>query len=1084
MSRSPHTAQAKVAGRLSPLALAYAGLFVFSGAAGLTYEVVWSRMLVQVFGVTAFAVSTVLVSFMGGMALGAALLGKWADRARRPLRMFAVLEAGIGLYALVLPFVLGAINQLYQVLFTALPDSFLLRSAIRFVLCIAVLMVPTVLMGGTLPALGQGLLRRRAAIGLGVGLLYFVNTLGAAAGCLLAGFALLPHLGLTRTTLLAAGINGLVAAVAWVLDRRPEQVPAALTERGEEPEPSVPDGPLTVPADWPLIVAFGSGMTALAFEVVWFRVLVLVFGSTVYSFSAMLSVFLLGLALGSILLGPLADRVRQPVRLLVLTQSGVALFAILGSLMVNSMPILFLQLIRAIGLDFGGMNRTKLLLSLITLLPAAIAFGGTFPIAVRLTRQRENRTGSRIGRVYAWNTVGAIVGSFGAGFLLLPTLGAERTLQLVVAVSLVLAIGSLLAEPGPVRLRWGAPAGVALVLLAAGLAFAPRWDRRLLGAGAYFEPRRYFGAGGEVLLRRVVEDYTLMTYTEGYNDTIISFQSPKGKFITVNGSATASDHFEDMFSQRMLGHLPMALHPGPVRSACIVGLGAGVTAGAIGLYEVEQLTAVELEQGVFEASRFFAQENHHVLDNPVVRVRIDDGRNFLKLTGERYDVISSAPNFPSLTGSGALYSREYFELCRQRLAPGGVMCQFAPVWRLRPSEVHTIMASFHDVFPHVRGFSGGISVVLLGREEPFPPVDFAELERRVNRPAVAASLREIGVRGPVELMSFYQFDEGELTQLAGAAPRNTDDRPRIEFSAPKGLFAGTVGPNLLQIRDVRPDRASRAERLGLKGEIYTSYLALAAASDDTIEAQIAMSLGRIADGIEIAIPIADSGHAYAGYLVAERAERDGLALQRAGKLEAARERFVLALRYDADRLDSMVGLGYVDIFLERLDEADAVLSEAAERFPRSAAALYRLGLVRELQEDLEAAESLYRRATELQPILPKPHVLLGRLLLATGRPEEGLAELNLGIERGDHSEGAQVGRVEALLRLDDERALAVARETARLLPASARAFELLAAAAEASGRPEEASSARERARELARLEDRPDASSSDGPRDR
>ncbi len=190
-----------------------------------------------------------------------------------------------------------------------------------------------------------------------------------------------------------------------------------------------------------------------------------------------------------------------------------------------------------------------------------------------------------------------------------------------------------------------------------------------------------------MILERVAADYRLMTFTEGFNDTIISFRSPKGKFITVNGSTTASDHFEDMFEQRMLGHLPMLMHPGPVRKACVVGLGAGVTAGAIALHEHRQADGIELEKGVFEASRFFSDVNHRLLENPKLEVKLDDGRNFLKLTRERFDVISAHPNFPSLSGSGALFSRDYFELYRSRLAPGGVMCQFVPVWRHLPEDV-------------------------------------------------------------------------------------------------------------------------------------------------------------------------------------------------------------------------------------------------------------------------------------------------------------------------------------------------------------------------------------------------------------
>jgi len=1055
-------------GGLPPLGFAFAGLFVVSGACGLTYEVVWTRMLAEVFGVTAFAVSTVLVSFMGGLALGAALLGKLADEARRPLRLFALLEAGVGAYALALPLLLRLVDGIYTKLFPILPDLFLLRSIVRFAFSLALLLVPTVAMGGTLPALGQGLLRSGERIGFGVGILYFVNTIGAAAGCYLAGFHLLPRLGLFRTTLLAAAFNGIVATAAWLLDGLGRRAAAAV----EEPAPARdgPVRPLVEPASWPLVVAFGSGLAALAFEVVWFRVLVLVFGSTVYSFSAMLSVFLLGIALGSMIVGLWADVWSRPVRLLVLAQAGVALFALAGSLAVNGMPAFFLGILRDVGFDFGGMNQAKFMLSFLALFPPALAFGATFPIAVRLEAGGRGGTGSRIGRVYAWNTVGAILGSFGAGFVLLPSIGAEWTLKLVIGVCLVLAFGSILAEPGPLELRFAMPAGLGLVLLASILALAPRWDRKLLGAGAYFEPQQYFDDRRRIVLDRVVADYDLMTYTEGYNETIISFRSAKGKFITVNGSTTASDHFEDMFSQRMLGHLPMALHPGSPRTACVVGLGAGVTAGAIGLYGgLEKLTVLEIERGVFEASRFFEDKNHRVLAHPALDLRIDDGKNFLKLTRERFDVISSAPNFPSLTGSGALYSRDFFQLCRDRLAPGGLVCQFAPIWRLLPEDLKTIVGSFCDVFPHVRLFSTGLSLVLLGRMEPFPPSNLGEIERRVARPEVSASLAEVGVRSGLELLSFYQMDEEEIRRFASGARRNTDDMPVVEFFAPRGVFSDTVGANLAEILRVRPPREERARRLGLDGEEARSFLALAAAHDGTTEARVLLSQGRTREAMELLIPAAESGQRYARYLIAERAEKAALELQRRSRLEEAREQFLLALRYEPDRLDSLVNLGYVDVFLGKLDEAERALRAAVERYPRAAGALERLGILREVQGKKDEAESLYRRAVELEPALPGPHAMLGRMLLLRGALEQGLAEIEEAIRLGEETEAVDLARIEALLALGRAKeALRRAREAARSYPSSPEAVALLAKAAEAAGREAEAAEARRRHEELSR----------------
>jgi spermidine synthase len=269
--------------------------------------------------------------------------------------------------------------------------------------------------------------------------------------------------------------------------------------------------------------------------------------------------------------------------------------------------------------------------------------------------------------------------------------------------------------------------GCGIVALVVVLVVAPAWDRTLLGAGVYIEPRTFIDGAGNVSVSGVVADYHLTTYTEGYNETIMSFETPKGIFIAVNGSPAASDQYEDMLAHRMLGHLPMLFHPGPVKTACVVGLGAGVTAGAMALYDVERVTAIELEKGVLVASRFFGDYNDRVLDNPRLDLRIDDGRNFFRLSREKFDVIGSHANFPSQAGSGALFSREFLEQCKAHLAPGGVMCHWAPLWRTRPEDWKTAVGTFVDVFPYVRVFNAGLTTVLLGRMEPFPPVDVAEL---------------------------------------------------------------------------------------------------------------------------------------------------------------------------------------------------------------------------------------------------------------------------------------------------------------------------------------------------------------------
>jgi tetratricopeptide (TPR) repeat protein len=302
---------------------------------------------------------------------------------------------------------------------------------------------------------------------------------------------------------------------------------------------------------------------------------------------------------------------------------------------------------------------------------------------------------------------------------------------------------------------------------------------------------------------------------------------------------------------------------------------------------------------------------------------------------------------------------------------------------------------------------------MLGRLEPFPPVDVAELTRRVQAPAVAASLKEIGVRGPIELLSYYQFDEGEARRFAEGAPRNTDDRPRTEFFAPRSLFSSTVGANLDRLRALRPGLEERARRLGLTGDDRSSYLALAAADDAVGEGESAMLAGKLQDGLTVLAPVADSGQKYAGYLLAEYYEKVGLKLQGEGKSAEARESFEAARRYEPDRLESLVGVGYLDLFDGRLQEAETLLTRAVELYPRSAGAIYRLGALRQMQGRTEEAERLYRDAIARSPKLGPPRGLLGSLLLARGDAKAALAQFDTAIALGDTTEGVVAGRAQA-----------------------------------------------------------------------
>ena len=412
--------------------------FLASGTSGLVYQVVWMRELTLVFGATTLAVSTVLAVFMGGLAFGSLTGGRWADRAKRPLRLYAWLELAIGLYGLAIPFLFSLLPTIYQPLWRTAGLSFFTLSLVRFVLAGLVLAIPTVLMGATLPVLSRVVARRAEAVGRDVGMLYTVNTVGAVIGASLAGLFLIPSIGMAGTTAVAAILNLVAGAVAYAMDRRQTLEPEVASDGAvEAPRSQV----LTRPASIALFAAFGvSGIAALVYEVAWTRALSLVLGSSVYAFTIMLTTFLVGLALGAGLGAWLADRVRRPLLVLSIVEGAVGISAFAGLFLIRELPYVFLVLHRQFEASPAALLLgTRLLVAALVMLVPTTLLGAVFPLAVRAAAGRVNAIGRTVGALYSVNTLGAIAGAFASGFLLIPWLGVEGSLVAAIVLNFVAA---------------------------------------------------------------------------------------------------------------------------------------------------------------------------------------------------------------------------------------------------------------------------------------------------------------------------------------------------------------------------------------------------------------------------------------------------------------------------------------------------------------------------------------------------------------------------------------------------------------------------------------------------------------------
>lgn len=748
---------------LRPL-LPLVALLVASGCSALIYEVVWLQWLQLVIGSSAVSLAVLLGTFMGGMCLGSLALPRWVSPRFHPLRIYALIELGIGLCALAFLLGIPYLDRLYAAIARPGASGILLRGAV----CGLCLLPPTVLMGASLPAIARWVETTPRGVSW-LGIFYGGNIAGAVLGCLVAGFYLLRVHDTAVATFAAAALNGAVAAAAMALAALAPYQPC-----GARP------GEIEAPARgvWVVYAIIAcSGACALGAEVVWTRLLSLLLGPTVYTFSIILAVFLAGLGLGSGAGACLVRRMARP-------------HIVLGACqMLLTAAIAWTALVLARWLPYWRINPSpsdpwsKFLLdvahSTLALLPAACLWGASFPLALAAAARRGRDAGRLTGRVYAANTAGAIAGAVAFALLLIPALGTQQSQRCLVA----LAAGAGLLALAPRRLHPRAALAPASLAVAAVLAWrVPAIPWPVVAYGRQLPTRDLLGQ--------------LVFMGEGMNASFAVTNLFGTLRFHVSGKVEASSDQQDMRLQRMLGHIPALLHPRP-RSVLVVGCGAGVTAGSFLLHpEVERIVVCEIEPGIPPAAaRFFGRENHHVLSDRRTVVVTDDARHFVRTTPEKFDIITSDPIHPWVKGSAALYTREYFELCKRRLNPGGFVTQWVPLYESTLEVVKSELATFFEVFPNgtvwgnETAFEEGYDVVLLGQTEALS-IDVDRLLQRLERPdhaPVAQSLRELGFGSPLHLLGAYAGRARALDPWLKGALINRDRNLRLQYLAGLGL---------------------------------------------------------------------------------------------------------------------------------------------------------------------------------------------------------------------------------------------------------------------------------------------------------
>lgn len=759
-------------------------LFVVSGLCALVYEVIWFQLLQNVVGSTAVSLGVLLATFMGGMCLGSLVLPRVVSPRRHPLRVYAVLELGIGAIGLLTLALVPLVGELNASAGPALAGVFL-----RGLICAACLLPPTMLMGATLPAVSRWLTATPRGVSW-MGLLYGANTVGAVLGGVLAGFYLLRAHDVTTATIVAAVLNGAVAAVALMVARRTPGSPAPVAADRDA---------RTTQRAWVVYAAIAlSGACALGAEVLWTRLLSLLLGGTVYTFAMILAVFLSGLGAGSAAGAWVARRARHPRLALgwcqVLLTLGVAWAGLMVARVLPYWPVdpsLSTSPWFSMHLDL-----TRVMWMVV---PAAILWGASFPLAIAAVACPQADSGRIVSRVYAANTVGAIAGSLLFSLLLIPWVGTRASHQVLVALSAVSAIAlfaSLLVRHRAHQAPAGAPTGrlapSRAVVLASALAAA--------GAAAVIAPRMPDVPALLVAYGRNVatwDDKVQVLYVgEGMNSSIaVSRLLGNGATqLHVAGKVEASSQPQQMRLQRMLGHLPALLHGEP-KSALVVGFGAGLTAGALVLHpELRRLVISESEPLIPRVmSQYFRTENHDVLNDRRVELVHGDARSLLVTSGEKFDVITSDPIHPWVKGAAAHYTREYFETLRAHLRPGGVVSQWVPLHESGLDAVKSEIATFFSVFPNGTLWANtlnarGFDLVLVGTLDS-TRIDLDALEQRVARldhARVAASLAAVGFYGALDLIATYSGHTGDLTEWLAGAELNRDRTLRLQYLAGMG----------------------------------------------------------------------------------------------------------------------------------------------------------------------------------------------------------------------------------------------------------------------------------------------------------
>jgi predicted membrane-bound spermidine synthase/tetratricopeptide (TPR) repeat protein len=767
-------------------------LFIVSGATGLIYQIAWFKYLSLFLGNTTYAQTIVLATFMGGLAIGASLWGRRADRAKSPIVLYGGLEFFIGLYCILYPWLMSAVKSLFVMTVHALdlPSDGPAVLLLKLLISVLTLLLPTILMGGTLPVLVRFISQSVEESGKNVATLYFLNSFGAVLGSLLGGFFLVPMAGLQATVLSAGVVNIFIAVAAFALGTKTMLAPA---EGESAPETELPSAP-----DLFVVLAVGvagvSGLAAMIYEVAWVRLLIPVLGSSTYSYTLMLVAFISGITIGSWLVSVLIRKWNNLFGVLAVCQLLIGASMALMLPLYGHVPYIFWQL----GSMFTRSDATypvfltlQFLIGLTIMIIPTIFLGMSLPLASRIATRSVRVLGKSVGTVFSVNTLGTVLGSLAAGLVLIPLIGVRHAMEVGLVLNLACGIVLTVVDTGISNVRRGLQVVLALVVGSLTFVFGSDWNQIVTLSGVFrqFGNNRQAPATYEEFVKGVRANRVLY-YKEGASATVGVVQNQSGSgfqnVLIINGKADASS-VGDLPTQVLLGQVPMMLHPKP-DTVLVIGFGSGVTSGSVLTHPVKKLDCVEISPEVIAGSTFFEYVNNNPLGDPRMRLYVDDALAFLKLSKGNYDAIISEPSNPWIAGIGNLYTTDFFEMCKGRLRPQGVMVQWFHLYEIDDATFKLVVQTFRSVFPHVVVWQSLSPDLLLVGSLDSLVFNEEQFKKKFESQAVKKDLERIKVPDPATLASLEMTSEGPAREYASAGPLNTEDKPLLEYWAPRAFF--------------------------------------------------------------------------------------------------------------------------------------------------------------------------------------------------------------------------------------------------------------------------------------------------------